>query len=89
MGPTPARDRRADPEKRVAEAGADEVPHAQAEASHAASGEENTRQETADLLGSLFRTSKEEADNVQRGHEKKVRDALEQERTGQVRSKQK
>jgi hypothetical protein len=88
MRPKPAQDRRTDAEKREAEAGADKVPHAEAEALHAEPSEGNTRQETADLLGNLFRTSKEEADNVERRHEKRVRNALEQGRS-QVRPNQK
>jgi hypothetical protein len=73
----------------MAETGGDEVPQAGTEALHAEPGEGITRQETADLLGNLFRTSKEEADNVERRHEKRVRKALEQENAGGVHPHQK
>ena|SRR5665811_1925804 len=74
-------------EKQSAEENAHEASQVGAEALYAAPGD--TLQKTADLLGNLFRTSKEEADKVQRGHEKKVRNALEQEKSGQVRPNQK
>ena len=76
-------------EKQSAEENAHEASEVGAEASYAAPGEADTLQKTADLLGNLFRTSKEEADKVQLGHEKKVRNALQQEESGQVRPNQK
>ena len=85
----PARHRLADVEKQSAEENAHEASQVGAEALYAAPGEADTLQKTADLLGNLFRTSKEEADKVQRGHEEKVRNALEQEKSGQVRPNQK
>ena len=80
MRPVLARDRLADSEKQCSEECTNQVPHVGAEASSAEPGEADTLQKTADLLGNLFRTSKEEADKVQRAHEKKVRNALEQEK---------
>ena len=59
-----------------------------AEALYAEPGEADTLQKTAALLGNLFRNSKEEADKVRRGHEKKVSNALEEEESGQVRPNQ-
>ena len=76
-------------EKQCAEEGTDDVPRAGGEASSAEPGEGDTLQQTADLLGNLFRTSKEEADAVQLRHEVRVKRALEQEKSGQVRPNQK
>jgi len=89
MRPVLARDRLADSEKQCAEVGTDEVPHAGAEVLSAEPGEGDTLQETADLLGNLFRTSKEEAEAVQRGHEERGKRRLEQGESGQVRPNQK
>ena len=89
MRPIPARHRLGDVEKQSAEVNPHEASQVGVEALYAEPGEADTLQETADLLGNLFRTSKEEADKVQRGHEKKVRNALEQEESGQVRPNQK
>jgi len=85
MKATPARDGLADGEDWWAEEGADEFPNAGAEALHPEPGERDTRQKTADHLANLFRTSKEEADRVASGHEERVRVALEQGKSGQVR----
>jgi hypothetical protein len=89
LRPIPARHRLADVEKQSAEENAHEGSQVGAEALYAEPGEADTLEKTADLLGNLFRTSKGEADKVQRGHEEKVRNALEQEKAGHVRSNQK
>ena len=78
MRPLPGRHRLADVEKQPAEKNAHETSQVGAEAFYAEPGEADTLQKTADLLGNLFRISKEEADKVQRDHEQKVRNALEQ-----------
>ena len=89
MKPTRSRHRLADLEKQSAEENAHEASQVGAEALYAEPDEADTLQKTADLLGNLFRNSKEEADKAQRGHEKKVKNALEQEKSSQVRPNQK